>query len=273
MLVENYIEEYRANGLFKVNQLLDKEESINLAAIVDQLMMGERKIGGMFFQMDPNSESYRDVNFNITAWQGPSLNYRKIKDLEYIPEFLRAIQNSKLREIATKIIGPDVSSMRMMIVNKPSKSKTPLPWHQDISSKWPMSGVPELTVWIALDDVNENNGCVEWMKGSHKLGEVEGGHLTSDEKVDEILKDHDIYFGVLKAGDAVVFNNGILHRSKPNYSGFRRRGLTLCLMDAAIFNTDTKTFYPVIFGSNEIRLGEIKDLENIPANRPIDFGE
>jgi len=273
MLVENYIEDYKINGLFKIPELLDKDTATKLATVVDQLMMGERKLGGMFFQMDPNSDSYGDVNFNVTSWQGPSLNYRKIKDLEYVPEFLGAIQNSALRQIATRIIGPDVSSMRMMIVNKPSKSKTPLPWHQDISSKWPMSGMPELTVWIALDEVNKDNGCVEWLKGSHKLGEVEGGHLTSDEKVDEILRNHEVYYGELGPGDAVVFNNGVLHRSNPNYSGFRRRGLTLCLMDARIFNTDTKTFYPVMFGSEEIQLRDIRDLEEIPANRPIDFGE
>ena len=273
MSFESYTKEYRDSGLFKVEQLLSKVEATNLAAIVDQFMLGVRKIEGMFFQMDPNSESYSDVNFDKTTWQGPSLNYRKIKDLEYVPEFLAAIQNSKLRQIATNIIGTEVSSMRMMVVNKPSKSKTPLPWHQDISSKWPMSGVPELTVWIALDEVNESNGCVEWMKGSHKLGEVEGGHLTSDEKVAEILSNHEVYYGILNPGDAVVFNNGILHRSMPNYSGLRRRGLTLCLMDAGIFNTDTKTYYPVIFGSDEILLHDIENLRHIPVNRPIDFGE
>lgn len=269
----NFKEKYTKDGLFIIKNLLDQKTISSLAGITDQLMSGKRKLDGMFFQLDPNSESYGDVDFSVTTFQGPSLNYRKIKDLEYIPEFLAAIQASNLRAIANDIIGPNVSSMRMMIVNKPSKSKTPLPWHQDISAKWPMSGAPEMTVWIALDDVDESNGCVEWIIGSHKLGEIDGGHLTSQDTLNEILNTHKIFFGELKRGDAVVFNNGVIHRSKPNFSGKRRRGLTLCLMDSKIYNTDSKTFYPIIFGVDELKPREVANLEKVPSNRAIDFGE
>jgi ectoine hydroxylase-related dioxygenase (phytanoyl-CoA dioxygenase family) len=264
---------YDQDGLFVVQKLFSEETIASLAEITDHLMSGQRKLNGMFFQLDPNSESYADVDFSITTFQGASLNYRKIKDLEYIPEFLEAIQVSDLRAIVNDIIGLNVSSMRYMIVNKPSKSKTPLPWHQDISAKWPMSGTPEMTIWIALDDVDESNGCVEWILGSHKLGEIEGGHLTSEDAINSILSTHDIFYGVLKRGDAVVFNNGVIHRSKPNFSGKRRRGLTLCLMDSKIFNTDTKTFYPTIFGENELKPKDVASIDKIPSNRPVDFGE
>lgn len=269
----DFRQKYDEDGLFVVPKLFSEETVISLAETTDKLMNGEQKLNGMFFQLDPNSESYADVDFSITTFQGPSLNYRKIKDLEYIPEFLEAIQNSDLRAIGKDLIGLSVSSMRYMVVNKPSKSKTPLPWHQDISAKWPMSGTPEMTVWIALDDVDESNGCVEWILGSHKLGEIEGGHLTSEDAINSILSTHDIFYGVLKRGDAVVFNNGVIHRSKPNFSGKRRRGLTLCLMDSEIFNTDTKTFYPIMFGTNELNPNDVALLDKVPSNRPVDFGE
>lgn len=264
---------FQQNGLFSVKSLFDLETVNLLGELTDQLMLGERKLEGMFFQLDPNSPEYSAVNFDVTSFSGPSLNYRKIKDLEYIPEFLGAIQNSQVMEISRELIGESVSSMRMMVVNKPSKSQTPLPWHQDISKKWPMSKPPVLTIWIALDKVDEENGCVEWLEGSHKHGEIDGGHLTSDSALSLLLQKHKVHYGILEPGDAVVFDNGVIHRSQPNHSGRRRRGLTICLMHGDTINTKFKTGYPLIFGQGALSPEKVADLTRVPEFRAADYGE
>ena len=273
MMKNHYLSQFDENGLFKVEGLLSKTEVKTLRILVDDLMTGKRSLAGMFFQLDPNSADYKDVNFDQTVFSGPSLNYRKIKDLEYIPEFLAAIQNEQIKSISNSLIGEEVSTMRTMIVNKPSQSKTPLPWHQDISASWPMSMRPILTIWIALDEVDEENGCVEWLSGSHKLGEIDGGHLTSDSSLADLLSKHEVLKGILKPGDAIVFDNGVIHRSSPNLSGRRRRGLTICLMHAETFNTKTNTFYPKIFGLDALTPEKVSTLARVPLNRPIDYGE
>ncbi|QLL24341.1 phytanoyl-CoA dioxygenase family protein [Actinobacteria bacterium IMCC26103] len=273
MIKHDYLHQFEENGLFRVDGLLTNTEVETLRILVDELMTGKKSLAGMFFQRDPNSSDYQDVTFDQTVFSGPSLNYRKIKDLEYIPEFLAAVQNKQIKSISNLLIGEEVSAMRTMVVNKPSRSKTPLPWHQDISASWPMSMPPILTVWIALDEVDEENGCVEWLSGSHKLGEIDGGHLTSESSMTDLLSKHEVIKGVLKPGDAIVFDNGVIHRSNPNLSGRRRRGLTICLMHAETFNTKTNTFYPKIFGLDALTPQEVSTLAHVPLNRPIDYGE
>jgi hypothetical protein len=273
ILPKGFEESYMEDGLFLCPNFFDSATTSSLSLLVDALMLGERTLPGMFFQLDPNSKEYSNIDFSNISWSGPSLNYRKIKDLEYLPEFLIAIQNSPAKEIAEKLIGPLVSSMRTMVVNKPSKSQTPLPWHQDISNDWPMSGKPELTIWIALDQVDEENGCVEWVKSSHKYGVIDNGHLTTIESQSKYIHQDKILKGILNPGSAVVFNNGILHRSGPNLSGRRRRGLTICLMDGNITNTNTKLTYPIIFGSGALNNEFVAELSHVPKIKPEDFGE
>ena len=272
--MNNLISEYRKNGLFKVNSLLNLNVVNEIGSIVDELMLGKRSIPGMFFQLDPESKEYKDVNFTNTNYQGPSLRYRKIKDLEYIPEILNAIQNSKLRDIAEQIIGPEVSSMRIMMVNKPEGSHTPLPWHQDVSKSWPMSGRPEFTAWIALDDVDEENGCVEWIARSHTMGAIDDGHIASDQAIDSFLsKGFEVVKGILNKGDAYIFDCAVMHRSAPNLSGRRRRGLTICLMNSKVVNTTTQSTYPKIFGTGCLTPAKVSSLSEVPRNKPKDYGE
>ena len=273
MLNGHYLRQFEEKGLFKVEGLLSASEIQSLALLVDDLMMGKRSMAGMFFQLDPNSPDYGNVSFDQTVFSGPSLNYRKIKDLEYLPEFLAAIQNQTIKSIANSLVGDEVSTMRTMVVNKPSQSKTPLPWHQDISASWPMSMRPTLTIWIALDEVDEENGCVEWLSGSHNLGEIDGGHLTSESSLSDLLSKHPVVKGILKPGDAIVFDNAVIHRSSPNFSGRRRRGLTVCLMHAQTLNTKTNTYYPKLFGLDALTPEQVSSLTSIPLNRPKDYGE
>ncbi|WP_442956048.1 phytanoyl-CoA dioxygenase family protein [Paenibacillus sp. MMO-177] len=43
------------------------------------------------------------------------------------------------------------------LLKMPQDSK-PTPWHQDLPY-WPMNEPGALSIWIALDDVDEHNGC------------------------------------------------------------------------------------------------------------------
>lgn len=67
---------------------------------------------------------------------------------------------------------------------------------------------PILTIWIALD---EADGCIECLSGSHKLGEIDGGHLTSESSLSDLLSKHPVINGIKKPGDAIVFDNSVVH--------------------------------------------------------------
>ena len=58
------------------------------------------------------------------------------------------------------------------ILYKPSATGGPLGWHQD-SPYWPALAPNDVivTAWVALDDVDEDNGCMRMIRGSYKWGD------------------------------------------------------------------------------------------------------
>ena len=103
-----------------------------------------------------------------------------------------------------------------------ASGKSEFPWHQD-NGYVAIEPATNVTIWIALDDVDEKNGCVWVMPKSHLHGlldhkskSAESWHLTLDVEGDGIP-------AILKAGEAVAFTGLTLHRSKLNYTDKPRR--------------------------------------------------
>ncbi|XZE51888.1 phytanoyl-CoA dioxygenase family protein [Planctomycetaceae bacterium SH139] len=105
-------------------------------------------------------------------------------------------------------------------------------WHQDCSY-WPLSPTKSLTVWLAIDDADEDNGCMEVVAGSHQFGliEFESSDSSSTNVLNQTVREPTKY-GTLKrtpvrAGQMSVHSDLLLHGSPPNQSDRRRCGLTL----------------------------------------------
>ena len=79
-----------------------------------------------------------------------------------------------------------------------------------------------VVTWIALDETNERNGCLQFLKGSHKRRE-EFAHLRAHQPTD--LSDHpDRFEAAMSPGDIVIFRPTTVHWSGPNHAGSIRRG-------------------------------------------------
>ena len=81
---------------------------------------------------------------------------------------------------------------------------------------------------------DRNNGCLQLMKGSHKLGRIDHVPLTEKqneadpERMKHILAASDIVYGELDPGDVLIFHCNTLHRSDKNLSDKRRWTLIIC---------------------------------------------
>jgi len=108
-------------------------------------------------------------------------------------------------------------------------------WHRDYGY-WYQNGClfPDmLSCMIALDPATKENGCMQVIKGSHKLGRIEHGfevdQTGADKKrVADILKVLDLDYAVLDAGDALFFHGNTLHCSAPNESEHPRWVMISC---------------------------------------------
>ena len=79
------------------------------------------------------------------------------------------------RSPAAEIVGQVMASTKINIVfdqfliKEPSTDE-PTVWHHDLTY-WPIKGPNVVTLWLALDDVTEETGSMEFVKGSHLWGE------------------------------------------------------------------------------------------------------
>ncbi|MEZ4734202.1 MAG: phytanoyl-CoA dioxygenase family protein [Caldilineaceae bacterium] len=105
-------------------------------------------------------------------------------------------------------------------------------WHQD-ASFWPLTPSKTVTVWLAIDDADQENACMRFVAGSHHLG-----HLTYrmsedaeasvlNQTVDNVEQFGTIVYDELKAGEISLHSDLLLHGSLANQSDRRRCGLTL----------------------------------------------
>lgn len=133
-----------------------------------------------------------------------------------------------------QLIGENVVFWYTQFVTKMpdgGNGKATFPWHQDngYASVLPCTNV---TVWIALDDVDERNGCVWVMPRSHQQGILPHKTTSPDSWQLTVAVEGNGTPAILKAGEAVAFHGNTLHRSLSNATGQVRRGFFIQYADA-----------------------------------------
>ena len=109
-------------------------------------------------------------------------------------------------------------------------------WHQDYGYWYKnqfMFPNQLISIMVALSLANKENGCIQFIKGSHKLGRLnhgfKGEQVGADmEMVNNALKTMEIVYSELNAGDALIFHSNILHRSAANLSENPRWSIISC---------------------------------------------
>ena len=114
-------------------------------------------------------------------------------------------------------------------------------WHQDYGYWYKNQFMfPDqlISVMLALTPANKENGCLQVIRGSHKLGRVNHGFAGEQVGADPVmvenaLKTMDTVFCELQAGDVIFFHSNLLHRSEANLSEVPRWSLISCYCSAS----------------------------------------
>ncbi|HEY1742322.1 MAG TPA: phytanoyl-CoA dioxygenase family protein [Granulicella sp.] len=136
---------------------------------------------------------------------------------------------------AEKLLGDEAYHYHSKMIMKDAKIGGAWAWHQDYGY-WYQNGVlfPHLTsAYIAVDRATKENGCLQVIRGSHKLGRIEhvltGDQAGADQdRVDEILKRLELVYVEMEPGDALFFHANLLHRSDQNHSDNPRWSMICC---------------------------------------------
>lgn len=109
-------------------------------------------------------------------------------------------------------------------------------WHQDYGYWYKNEFLlPDqmMSVMIAITQATKENGCLQVIKGSHKMGRIEHGFAgeqvgASQHYVDLALQTMELVYVELNPGDALFFHSNLLHRSAANLSDNSRWSLISC---------------------------------------------
>ena len=147
-----------------------------------------------------------------------------------IPSYVKLACSKKNEEVAkillkTKFVGFANRGYGIRMDN-PSEDIFLTQWHQDyVSQLCAKNGV---VLWSPLRDLTSEMGAVELCPSSHKEGifrvqkDGEGSYGLKIKNEDEIVKKYISLIPQVKAGDMVIINYLILHRSTPNRSKYTR---------------------------------------------------
>ncbi len=137
---------------------------------------------------------------------------------------LELLLDSRILDVVTALIGPALGAQSMFYFKPPGARGQAL--HQDNTF---LRAHPEtcLAAWIAVDDVDAENGGLAVVPGSHKTELVcpEPADLTeSFTSVEVPVPDglHKVQTR-MRAGDVLFFHGSVVHGSRPNTSADRFR--------------------------------------------------
>lgn len=164
--------------------------------------------------------------------QGDLSSLKQISSLDRHDDFFyNLLINSRLIELSESLLNDLVIVKYLAYFNKPALIGKETPPHQD-AYYFKISPPVALTIWIALESSDDENGNVKYIRGSHLKGmrpHGRSGIFGFSQQILDFGTDEDLRDEVslqAKAGDILVHHSLTIHRANKNFSESRsRKGL------------------------------------------------
>ncbi|HWL04092.1 MAG TPA: phytanoyl-CoA dioxygenase family protein [Xanthobacteraceae bacterium] len=140
------------------------------------------------------------------------------------------------------LAGPDLFVMASRFWIKEPQDRKFVSWHQD-AAYFGIQPQSILTVWLALNEVTRDNGCMRVIPGSHTGGtrkHVEtrdADNLLSRGQALSEVDDSSAIDVVLEPGEFSIHHGHVFHSSEPNVSDDRRIGFAMMFIPAHVEST------------------------------------
>jgi len=191
----------------------------------DEVALAQRTIAG-FIQDDVPTLPREQVFYEI---KNRPDTLKQVQQLFSHHSYFQGLMfGSKFEALAELLLSGPVVGKNMQYFNKPPQIGKATPPHQD-GYYFMLKPCEAVTMWLALEDVDEENGCVRYVRGSHLRGMRPHGRTqtlgfsqgvvdygTAEDLVDEVAFP-------AQAGDLLVHNAMTIHRADGNRSQDRTR--------------------------------------------------
>ena len=142
------------NGWVVVRGFLDEDEVAGLRREIDRYIE----------EVVPTVPDY-EVMYDV---KGRPETLKRLGHMsKYDEYFSDLIHTGKFTALAELLLGGDVVPQYCQLFNKPARVGVETPAHQD-AFYIPLTPNEALTMWLALDTVDDENGCLRYISGTHK---------------------------------------------------------------------------------------------------------
>jgi Phytanoyl-CoA dioxygenase (PhyH) len=242
------VESYARDGFLSPVAALTREQ----AAQYRQKLEGfEETVGGPLTS-DATDARYRSRTHILLAW---------VHTLTRHPAILDAVE---------ALIGPNILVYTSTWFIKEPESPAIAAWHQD-ATYFGLRPYEHVTAWLALTDATAENGCMEFLPGSHRKGQlphragvVAASVNRAGQAVVGAIDDAPAVHGPLRAGEFSLHHTLCLHRSQPNRSAERRIGLAISYVPTHVQHLGVKHKTPALLVRGVDTFGHFQ-LEPSPA--------
>ncbi|MDA0237645.1 MAG: phytanoyl-CoA dioxygenase family protein [Proteobacteria bacterium] len=221
-LNESQIQKFEAQGYLFFPSLFEKSEMSALTSQLDDIFS-------------------QDVVCNIREKNSNSVR-TSFAVQTYNPIFARLARHPRMVRPVEQLFDEPVYMHQFKVNAKAAFDGDVWQWHQDFGTWHADDQMPEaraMNIAIFLDDVNEFNGPLMFIPGSHKVGLLEAGHDTQttsyplwtlDSKtISALANKGGIVAPKGPAGSMILFHSCLVHASGPNLSPWDRRTVYLSL--------------------------------------------
>jgi len=222
-ITKEQVDFFNENGFLAGVKMLDEKQISELRIALNELTDAHHPGHELFYEFHSNeSGDANTVLFHaLGAWRiAPAFH-----DLLWNPRFVMA---------ASQLLGDKpVRFWHDQLFYKPAKKGGVVAWHQDYSYWTRTKPLAHLTCWCGLDDSTVENGCLQYVPGSHRWGLLDKPELAGDMMgimdyltLQQQSEFHPVHVET-KAGEAIFHHPLALHGSGENKSSKPRRAFVI----------------------------------------------
>ena len=237
VLTQEQIDFYHREGYLALAAITTPEEVEWLREIYDRLFAARAgREAGDHFDLGGTDEDGTEAR--LPQILGPS---------KYAPELKQGLFQTNAIAIARQLLGPEADPAGEHAILKPARHGPETPWHQDEAYWNPALDYTSLSIWIPLQPATLENGCMQFVPGSH-LQQVQTHHTINHDprihglEVDAIDTSTRVACPI-PPGGATIHHNRILHYAGPNNTDSPRRALILTYGVKPSRRADPRDYY------------------------------
>ena len=237
------IEVFERDGYLFARGLFDAEEMAGLLAYArgDATLM---------------SESY--VRRDATGGESRLAVRNELDDRS---PYTAVVRSRRVADRMERLLGDEVYHYHHKMMLKEPLVGGAWEWHQDYGY-WYANGClyPDMaSCLIAVDRATRENGCLQVLKGSHRIGRIDHGTFgdqtgADPQRVTAARERHELVYCEMEPGDALFFHGNLLHCSARNDSERPRWSLICCY--------NTRSNDPIIRGGRHPNYSPLPRLED-----------